>query len=92
MAQICSITLRVDGAALEQVVQDIHFHADSASPETFGQVTDLLFGVGDLGPELACVKVDADTTRAGEVVIRLEPTDRLCMALAALRAGDVDGL
>lgn len=92
MAGPVRIVLGVDSAALTTVLVAIQSEISGASPEGLAKVAELLFGGRDLGSELVNIEVNPDAAAAGEIVVRLQPADRLRMALAALRAGDVDGL
>lgn len=46
----------------------------------------------DLPSQLARIETDASATTAGEIAVRLEPSDRLRDLMAAIRARNVDRL
>lgn len=86
------VEIRADSSALQSVIGEVLEAARRASPEVLQKVSHLLLGFGDLGQELASVDVQMPAAGTGDVLVRLQPGDRLRMILAALRAGDADGL
>lgn len=77
------LSLRADASALVSAVSALAELADG-SPE----VRDGLLGLVDFPEELVAVKADRLSAGAGEVVVRLYPSDRLFGLLSAGGAGD----
>lgn len=51
-----------------------------------------LFHLSNLALELTCINIDYSAARAGKIVVRLEPSDRLACLLAASRARNIDSI
>jgi len=51
-----------------------------------------LLSVLEFSKEVRAINVDDGSAPAGELLVRLEPSDRLRRILAAIAAGDVDAL
>jgi hypothetical protein len=81
------LVLRIDAEALRQ---DLQLLAQAA--ERSIEVRERLLELGDLAAQFGCVHTDDGAAAAGELRIRLEPTDGLRALLTAVRTGDVDGL
>lgn len=89
-----TLTLRSDAAALSAVLAEARAsfaEADALHPaEGFLEAADRLLGAIEAGEELVALKVDDPPACASEIVVRLEPTDRLRGLVAALGARDGD--
>jgi hypothetical protein len=71
------------------------FEADCAllaqAAERSAELRESVLDLGDLSAHVRCVQVEAlPAVPAGELVYRLEPSDRLAAVFAAVRAGYVD--
>lgn len=87
---MATVALRVE-ADCDQLRSDLVAIAQSA--ELARELRELLFQGGDLPSQFRCVDVDLGAAgRAGQLRIRLEPTDRLAQLVAAARTGQIDGL
>jgi hypothetical protein len=60
--------------------------------ETSLEIVKRFIDLCDLAGEAALIDVDASSTSARKMIIRLKPSDRFRMLSAALRTGNFDGL
>lgn len=77
--------------ALESALDDLEA-ALAASSDSLKERVQLLFDVPEFFKELFSFEVDSDAATADETAVLLNPSDRFGVLLAALRAGDVEGL
>lgn len=82
-----SLRLRLDGDAFHAAIAELSEF--ERSTEVLPEVRERFLDALDLLPEWGCVKADEAATGAGELVVRLEPSEGLCRLLAAVRAGNV---
>lgn len=85
----------VGGVAV--VVDTVELQADlgllAQAAELSGEVRQLLLDAGDLAAQVRCVNINpAFAASAGELRVRLEFSDGLAQLVAAVRAGDFNGL
>ena len=82
-------------ATIEVLQQEVLTHGEFSTPTEekitidkalFKQLLQLVLNLPDLGSHLAAVNVDSGSAPAGEVLIRLEPSDFLLRLSAALGA------
>lgn len=78
-----AVTIRADAGPLVAALSALAELADRL-PE----VRDGLLGPADFAKELVTLKPDALSAGAGEIVVRLEPSDRLLGLLSAGGAGN----
>lgn len=87
-----TLTLRLDASALIACLDEATVLLAQAdvleAPEAALEAADRLLGTSDLAQELVALQVDDLTAGAGELVVRLEPSDRLRGLVAALGARD----
>ncbi len=85
---MAAIQIRLD---TDQLTADLALLAQAA--ELSGEVRQLLLDTGDLAAQVRCVHIEGPLAgAAGQAAFRLELADRLAQLVAAVRAGDVDGL
>lgn len=85
--QALTLTLQLDTRAVQAAVSALGDLAKTRAEvvQEFLRTEDSLF-------DLRQIHADGLSACAGEVRLRLEPTDRLLRFLAACRAGNVDGV
>lgn len=80
------LTFKFDGEGSGRLLTAL-----SELAERFPEFGDSLLGLIDSGDELFCLDSDSRSApRAGEIVVRLNPSDRLAALMSAFRAGDFD--
>jgi len=60
--------------------------------QLFKELAECTLNLLDLSVEVRCVQVDDGSAGAGELLVRLDPSDRFGRVTAAITAGDLDGL
>jgi len=83
-----SVRLCLDVSEFVAVVAELSAEIAQCPPE----IVEGAVGACEAALEAARFQVDPSTASANDVIIRLEPSGRLRMLLAALRARDVDRL
>lgn len=85
---MAAIQIRLD---TEQLTADLALLAQAA--EGSERLRQLGFGLFDDPAQFRCVQIESPLAgAAGQAAFRLELADRLAQLVAAVRAGDVDGL
>jgi hypothetical protein len=87
---IVPIKIGLDGSAFLTALEELTLLAP-ALPKDVGEFLVRLFDAPDLSAQLACIEQDGLTTPgAGELRIRLKPSDRFLVFMAAARAGNCE--
>lgn len=85
-----TITLKLEATAAIQALRDIDDAAADLPAEAFGEIVERFLDGSDLASELRLVQSDNGTALAGELPVRLDPSDRLLCLSAAIRARNFD--
>lgn len=75
-----TVTLRCDAAPLLSALQAV---LDASGAQGRAQLGDRLFRLCKFPDQLVAIKVDADPAAADQVIVRLDPSDRLLGLVAA---------
>lgn len=92
MAKNIALTIKTDTSEIHSLIDqasEIDFNVET---QVFRQVVKGLFNLLDLSKEIVTVQPGRGSTRTGELLIRLEPSDRLRRIFSAILARNIDTL
>jgi len=87
-----TLTIKTDTSEIHSLIDQVSEIDFNVETQVFRQVVNGLFNFLDLSKEVVTVQPDRRSTRTGELLIRLEPSDRLRRIFSAILARDVDTL
>jgi len=85
-----TLTIKTDTSEIHSLIDQVSEIDFNVETQVFRQVVNGLFNFLDLSKEVVTVQPDRRSTRTGELLIRLEPSDRLRRIFSAILARDVD--
>ena len=85
------VSLRIHGAA-DELLAELSALRSELDRDLPREAREVVFDLLERPEKLVEIETDISAAVTGELTVRFEPSDRLRMLLAALRAGNVDRL
>ena len=86
------LTIKTDISGFQGLIDQVSEIDFNVETQVFRQVVKGLFNFLNLSKEVVTIQPDRRSARAGELLVRFEPSDRLRRICSAILARDIDTL